>query len=146
MLLIIWYNTCLSQGDNSRSNRKLLAILFCGFVGEPWCSFSLAPFPTWIVGQTQTPNSSSLRAHFRKEWKGLVKSSGLKCTEHIEEVFPTVQCLRISFTNFIHRCLLRRTSVLGSLSEGILCMLIPFSLFWELLHRKTTHFSTIFSV
>ena len=27
-----------------------------------------------------------------------------------------------------------------SLSEGILCMLIPFSLFRELLHPKTTHF------
>ena len=70
--------------------------------------------------------------------------SGLKCTEPIEEVFPGVQCLRVSFTNFIHSCLLRRTSGLGSLSEGILCMLIPFSLFRELLHPKTTHFSTIF--
>ena len=145
-LLIIWYITCLKQGDNSRSNRRLLAILFCRFVGEPWCSFSLDLFPTWMVGQTQTPNSSSLRTRFRLDWKGLVKSSGLKCTEHIEEVFPGVQCLRVSFTNFIHRCLLRRTSGLRSLSEGILCMLIPFSTFRELLHPKTTHFSTIFSV
>ena len=40
-------------------------------------------------------------------------SSGLKCTEHIEEVFPGVQCLRVWFTNFIHSCLLRRTSGLG---------------------------------
>ena len=46
----------------------------------------------------------------------------------------------------IHRFLLRRTLGLGSLSEGILCMLIPFSTFRELLHPKTTHFSTIFSV
>ena len=118
MLLIIWYNTCLSQGDNSRSNRKLLAILFCRFVGEPWCSFSVALFPTWMVGQTQTPNSSSLRSRFRLDWKGLVKSSGLKCTEHMEEVFPGVQCLRVSFTNFIHRCLLRRTSGLGYQKES----------------------------
>ena len=45
-------------------------------------------------------------------------SSGLKCTEHIEEVFPGVQCLRVSFTNFIHRCLLRRTSGLGYQKES----------------------------
>ena len=45
-----------------------------------------------------------------------------------------------------HYSILRRTSGLASLSEGILCMLIPFSLFRELLHPKTTHFSTIFSV
>ena len=142
----MWYNNCLNQGDNSRSNRRLLSILFCHFVGEPWCSFSLALFPTWMVGQTQTPNSSSLRSRFRLDWKGLVKSLGLKCTEHIEEVFPGVQCLGVSLMNFIHRCLLQRTSGLGSLSEGILCMLIPFSTFRELLHPKTTHFSTIFSV
>ena len=74
-----------------------------------------------MVGQTQTPNSSSLRSRFRLDWKGLVKSSGLKCTEHIEEVFPGVQCLRVSFTNFIHRCLLRRTSGLGYQKESYAC-------------------------
>jgi len=35
------------------------------------------------------------RAHFRLELKGLVKSSCLKCTEHMEEVFPGVQCFHV---------------------------------------------------
>ena len=62
-LLIIWYITCLKQGDNSRSNRRLLAILFCRFVGEPWCSFSPALFPTWMVGQMRT-DGRGLQLHF----------------------------------------------------------------------------------
>ena len=55
----------------------------------------------------------------RSELKGLVKSSCLQCTQHMEEVFPGVQCFHVWLTNFIHRCHLRRTSALRSLSEGI---------------------------
>ena len=54
---------------------------------------STADKETWIVGQTQTPNSSSLRARFRFELKGLVKC--LKCTENMEKGFPGVQCFRV---------------------------------------------------
>ena len=73
-------------------------------------------------------------------------SEELSDTSGEEYLLDNSECLDFEEIEMEERVNQELLSESSTADKGILCMLIPFSTFRELLHPKTTHFSTIFSV
>ena len=101
-----------------------------------------------IDGKTQTPISSFFKSRFKLTslFNGLWKSSGAKCSEHNEEVFPGTHIFLLSNTKSTH--FFRLFFLIGHTSpkNGILCMDIFLSGSFTLPQRAATHLSGIINL
>ena len=101
-----------------------------------------------IDGKTQTPISSFFKSRFKLTslFNGLWVSSGAKCSEHNEEVFPGTHIFLLSNTKSTH--FFRLFFLIGHTSpkNGILCMDIFLSGSFTLPQRAATHLSGIINL
>ena len=101
-----------------------------------------------IDGKTQTPISSFFKSRFKLTslFNGLWKSSGVKWTEHNEEVFPGTHIFLLSNTKSTH--FFRLFFLIGHTSpkNGILCMDIFLAGSFTLPQRAATHLSGIINL
>lgn len=114
-----------------RSPLLLSLSVFCGTIDEA-CT----------VGKTLTPSSSFLSVGLKfapgSPEKYLLKSNGLKGSEHTAECFVGFQCARFALIKSTHFLRLLRTSTRSSPKNGITRRAIPFSRLETLLQLKAT--------